>query len=129
MSNPRRANGTRRTALLRRMRAEGAPCWICRMPIDYGIAHGDPLAFECDELKPVSRGGSPFDLENTAPAHACCNNWRGDKSEQLTRAIADAVLSQAPLSSPLEFVRAAKMFEKGRMTMPFISPAQTTTDW
>lgn len=99
------------------------------MPIDYGLPPGDPLAFECDEIVPVSRGGSPTDAANTAPAHRCCNNWRGNRSAQGTRMLADAALAQAPASSPLEFVRAVKLVEKGKAPTPPVSPSQTTTDW
>ena len=129
MSNPRRANGSRRTALLRRMRAEGRPCWICGMAIDYGLPPGDPLAFECAEIVHVSRGGSPIDGANTAPAHRCCNNWRGNRDAGTTRMLADAALAQAPAVSPLEFVRAARLVEKGKAITPSLLPVKTTTDW
>ena len=76
MGNPRKANGARRRHVVRWLRSQGRPCWICGLPIDYGVPAGDPRAFECDELVPVSRGGSPFDRDNVAAAHRCCNNWR-----------------------------------------------------
>ena len=37
-----------------RCAAEGAPCHCCEEPIDYGLRHGDPRAFELDHLLPVS---------------------------------------------------------------------------
>ena len=72
MGNPRKANGARRRHVVRWLRSQGRPCWICGLPIDYGVPPGNPGAFECDELVPVSRGGSPFDRDNVAAAHRCC---------------------------------------------------------
>ena len=80
MSKSRYSNGSRRRALVRRVRAMGMPCWICGMPIDPALPAGHPLSFELDELVPVSKGGSPTDPANTAGAHRCCNQWRSDKS-------------------------------------------------
>ena len=77
--NPRRANGHRRTELRRWLRAQGLPCHICGMPIDYSLPPGDPMSFEVDEIVPVSRGGSPLDRDNVAPAHRLCNQRRGNK--------------------------------------------------
>lgn len=129
MGNPRRSNGTRRTALLRRLRAEARPCWICGMPIDYSLPAGDPLAFECDEVVPVSRGGSPTDAANVAPAHRCCNNWRSNRDARTTRLVADAALAACPPASPLDFVRAAKAVAKGKLPAPSFAPIAVTTDW
>lgn len=90
MGNPRRANGARRTALRNRVKAMGLPCHLCGRPIDYslttyvdpkdGRVKRHPLSFELDELVPVSKGGSPFDMDNVAPAHRICNQRRGNKS-------------------------------------------------
>lgn len=81
-SNIRRANGTRRDAVRSWLRAQGRPCWICRAfgkvgTIDYSLPAGHPLSFECDELVPVSKGGSPYLRSNVDAAHRCCNQWRG----------------------------------------------------
>ena len=83
--NPRRKNGYRRTELLRWLRAQERPCWICKAfgrpaRIDYELPHGHPASFECDELIPVSKGGSPFDKGNVDASHRACNEWRGNKS-------------------------------------------------
>lgn len=37
------------------------------------------MSFECDELVPVSRGGSPYDPANVDAAHRICNEKRGNK--------------------------------------------------
>lgn len=77
--NPRRANGHRRDELRRWLRSQGAPCHICGLPIDYSLPAGHPMSFEVDEIIPVSRGGSPLDRDNVAPAHRICNQKRGNR--------------------------------------------------
>ena len=77
--NPRRANGSRRTRLRASVAAEGAPCHLCGKAIDYSLPAGHPMAFELDELVPVSRGGDPLDRDNVAPAHRSCNQARGNR--------------------------------------------------
>lgn len=100
-SNPRRANGHRRNELLRWLRAQERPCWICRAfgrpgRIDYDLPPGLPGSFECDELIPVSKGGSPFDRGNVDAAHRACNEWRGDKSVEQVLAIAKQARMRQP---------------------------------
>lgn len=90
--NPRRANGARRTALRRRVAAQGLPCHLCGEPIDYslttwrdprdGRVKRHPMSFELDELVPVSKGGDPLDPSNVAPAHRICNQRRGNREPQ-----------------------------------------------
>lgn len=77
--NPRRANGSRRANLRAWLKAQGRPCHICRMPIDYGLPAGDPMSFEVDELIPVSRGGDPLDRANVDAAHRICNQRKGNR--------------------------------------------------
>lgn len=77
--NPRRSNGAARDKVRRWLRSQGLPCHICGMPIDYSLPAGHPMSFEVDELVPVSKGGSPFDRRNVAPAHRICNQRRGNK--------------------------------------------------
>lgn len=90
MGNPRRANGSARNALRRRVASEGRPCWICGRAIDYTLADPvDPGYFVLDELVPVSRGGSPFLYDNVAPAHRACNAWRGVRSVDEVRRARD----------------------------------------
>lgn len=84
-ANPRSRNGAARRKAVARLRAEGRPCWICEAfgrpsAIDYSLPAGHPLSFECDELVPVSLGGSPTDPANLAAAHRRCNEWRSNRS-------------------------------------------------
>lgn len=128
--NVRRGNSTRRNRLLKRLRAEQRPCWICGLPIDYGAPAGNPLAFECDELVPVSRGGSPYDPANVDAAHRCCNNWRGAKPVPRVRAIAAACADRfGAHTSAQAFVERAKAVERGPACGPAREQAQTTTAW
>lgn len=74
-------------ALVRDRAAAGEPCGICGMPIDVtlpqwiidadGKRKRSPLSVECDEIIPISRGGSPTDPDNVRPAHRICNQRRG----------------------------------------------------
>lgn len=85
MGNPRRSNGTARNRVRAWLRAQERPCWICRAfgrsgRIDYDLPAGHPWCFEVDELKPVSKGGDPYDYGNVDAAHRCCNQWRGNRS-------------------------------------------------
>ena len=77
--NPRRANGSRRNALRKRVEAEGAPCHLCGKDIDYSLPAGHPMSFELDELVPVSKGGDPLSRSNVAAAHRICNQRRGNR--------------------------------------------------
>jgi len=130
-TNPRNRNGgARRAAAVRWLRCQGLPCWVCGMPIDYGAPAGDPLAFECDELVPVSLGGSPTDHENLAPAHRCCNNWRKAKPVQEVELIRSrAAAAFGPWSSPAEFVSWAKLAARRERLSAASKPPRTTTDW
>jgi 5-methylcytosine-specific restriction endonuclease McrA len=77
--NPRYANGSRRRDIRAWLKSKGDPCHICGQPIDYSLPAGDPMSFEVDEIVPVSKGGSPIDRGNVAPAHRICNQRRGNK--------------------------------------------------
>ena len=112
--NPRRANGSGRSALTRWLRSQGRPCWICGLPIDYGAPPGTPLSFNCDELLPVARGGSPYSKANVDAAHACCNGWRKTKGVGEVVAARAAVAARfGGWSSPPDFVAKAKALRKG----------------
>lgn len=127
--NARRGNGHRRDSVLRWLRSQGGCCWMCGLPIAYGAQAGDPLAFECDELVPVSRGGSPYDRENVAPAHRICNNWRGDKPVGRVLSVRSRVLARfGQWSTPQQFVTFAKALDGGRAPSAASAP-RVTTDW
>ncbi|MEY8436246.1 HNH endonuclease [Atopobiaceae bacterium 24-176] len=79
-TNPRRANGSARDRLCRRVLAEEDRCWICGQPVDKdlrGTCH--PMAPEVDEIVPVSAGGDPLDRGNVRLAHRICNVRRGNR--------------------------------------------------
>jgi hypothetical protein len=93
MRNIRTANGHARRKTVAWLRSQHRDCWICRefgrdATIDYSLPAGDPMSFECDELVPVSLGGSPIDQANVDAAHRRCNQWRGNKTVEEVRAIA-----------------------------------------
>lgn len=86
--NPRYKNPTRRVALRKKVAALGLPCHICGGEIDYTLPPHDPMAYELDEIVPVSKywlGGyrSPseaaLDPANVAPSHRICNERRGNR--------------------------------------------------
>lgn len=77
--DPRTANGHRRRQLRRWLAAQGGPCALCGGEIDYTLPAGHPLAFEVDEIVPVSRGGDPLDRDNVQPAHRICNERKGNR--------------------------------------------------
>ena len=73
-------NGNGRRKVMRWLRDQQRPCHICGLPIDYRITDPhDPRHFECDELVPVSLGGSATDRANVGAAHRFCNEWRGNR--------------------------------------------------
>ena len=79
VTRSRYANGHARRQVRAWLKAQGLPCHICGRPIDYTLPAGDPMSFEVDEIVPVSKGGSPIDRANVAPAHRICNERRGNK--------------------------------------------------
>lgn len=86
--NPRHDNHSARRKVVERWRSMGLPCAICGRPIDYslgmvvdprtGKARPHPMSFVVDEIVPVSKGGSPYTMDNTRPAHWICNSKRGN---------------------------------------------------
>ena len=75
----RYANGNARRKVRVWLKDQGRPCHICGGAIDYSLPAGHPMSFEVDEIVPVSRGGSPTDPANVAPAHRICNERRGNR--------------------------------------------------
>lgn len=45
------------------------------------LRYPDPMSWSCDEIVPVSRGGSPYDRDNVAEAHLVCNERRGNRMD------------------------------------------------
>jgi hypothetical protein len=81
MSNLR--NGHRERNVKRdfraRCQAAGAPCWICRQPIDYAAKPQTPNAFEPDHYWPVkTHQHLAYDPGNLRPSHSRCNRSRHD---------------------------------------------------
>lgn len=82
MTNPRRANGTRRDRVRRQVLAEEDVCWLCGEIVDKTLPpflHGSP---EVDEVVPVSLGGDPFDRSNCRLSHRLCNVRRGNGTKR-----------------------------------------------
>lgn len=128
--NPRCKNGHKRRKLLARLKAINAPCWICLLPIDAALPAGHPLSMECDELTPVSKGGSPTDLTNVAAAHRCCNNWRRNRGVRFVETMRARVFSLLdPPRDPIAFVDAAKAIERQEGAFPPPSQPTITTNW
>lgn len=76
MANPRRANGTRRNRLIKRIKREESVCHLCGCWVDVRLPHGLPGSPEVDELVPVVYGGDPLDRSNCRLAHRWCNRKR-----------------------------------------------------
>lgn len=106
--NPRYSNGNARRKLARRVRAEQRGCWICRAfgrpdAIDYELPPMHPMAFELDELVPVSKGGSPTEYANVDATHRACNAWRSNRSVDEVYAIARRQMASRTLPLPQPF--------------------------
>lgn len=54
-------------------------CGICGREVDTTLPPGQPLSPELDEIIPVSRGGSPYDIDNLQLVHRICNERKGAK--------------------------------------------------
>ncbi len=108
-TNIRYSDGNARRKLRARLKSEQRGCWICRAfgrpdRIDYDLPAGHPMAFEVDELRPVSKGGSPFSYSNVDAAHRCCNEWRGNREVDDVIAIArhERQSRSKPLPQPFD---------------------------
>ena len=111
--NPRYANGYQRRKTVRWLKHQCRPCWVCRLPIDYELPRQSRYAFQCDELIPVSRGGSPYEHDNVEATHACCNNWRKTKSVEEVNIIRSLVRKRfASWQTPTQFINYAKALKR-----------------
>lgn len=126
MSSSRYSNGHRRRELVKRVKARGLPCWICGLPIPPDAPSGSPLAFELDELVPVSKGGSPIDPENVAGAHRCCNQWRGNRSVRDVEVARADAMRAGGWSSPTGFCSLARSVKAGLRRAPIRHPKRSS---
>ena len=56
-------------------------CWLCGDPINPDLPRADPMHYQLDHIKPVSTHPElANDPANTRPAHAQCNNSRGNRA-------------------------------------------------
>lgn len=85
MTNPRRANGTKRDRVRRQVLAQETHCWICGVEVDKTLPPYQPGSPEVDEIIPVSLGGSPFDRTNCRLSHRLCNVRRGNGTRLRTQ--------------------------------------------
>ena len=93
--NDRVSNGAEWRKLRARVKARGAPCWICGKPIDYSLRfYIDPKdgkrklhpdSWELDEIDPHALGGK-MRYNNVAAAHRRCNQARGARLKESIRA-------------------------------------------
>ncbi len=79
-ANPRNRNGAARRRIRAYWKAQGLPCALCGKPIPYdeptmltdprtGKKYPNTRGLVIDEVIPVSKGGSPYTVENTRPCH------------------------------------------------------------
>lgn len=79
--DPRKTNARLRQAVRARVIASSDVCAICGRPVDKTLPQYDPMAPEVDEIVPVSRGGSPYDLDNLQLTHRVCNERKGNRMD------------------------------------------------
>lgn len=79
--DPRKKYPKMREDLRKRVWAMQDDCGVCGRPVDKALQSGSPLSPELDEIIPVARGGSPYDIENLQLTHRICNRRKGAKME------------------------------------------------
>lgn len=77
--DPRRQFPKLREDLRKRVYAMQDTCGICGREVDKTLPAGSPMSPELDEIIPVSRGGSPYDIDNLQLTHRICNRRKGAK--------------------------------------------------
>jgi 5-methylcytosine-specific restriction endonuclease McrA len=77
--DPRKAHGPLRATLRKRVFAAQSHCGICGREVDQSLPAHNPLSPELDEIIPIARGGSPYDIDNLQIAHRVCNRKKGAK--------------------------------------------------
>lgn len=64
----------------KRVKASKDPiCALCGNPIDMDAPAYSPMACEVDHIIPISRGGSPYDMDNLQLTHCKCNRQKSNK--------------------------------------------------
>lgn len=77
--DPRKRYYKLRMSLRKQVFATQNVCGICGKEVDKTLPFNNPLAPELDEIVPVSRGGSAFDIDNLQLVHRICNERKGNK--------------------------------------------------
>lgn len=77
--DPRRQFPEIREALRKRVYAMSDTCGVCGREVDKTLAAGSPLSPELDEIIPIARGGSAYDIDNLQLTHRVCNRRKGTK--------------------------------------------------
>jgi 5-methylcytosine-specific restriction endonuclease McrA len=65
--------------LRKRVYATQETCGVCGGAVDKTLPSGTPMSPELDEIMPVARGGSPYDIDNLQLNHRVCNRRKGTK--------------------------------------------------
>ena len=121
-------NGAQRRKLIARVKAQGRPCWICKLGID-PHARGE-TAFNLDELNPRALGGLPLEYANVDATHACCNNWRSTKSVAYVAKVCSVISALGmKYSTPTEFVTLAKQAEAWMRSQHEVEGCNHTCEW
>ena len=71
--DPRKLNPRLRRELRARVLAMYDICALCGREVDKTLPSTHPLSPNVDEIVPVSRGGSPYDIDNLQLTHKICN--------------------------------------------------------
>ena len=77
--DPRKVNPRLRRELRARVFAMYDICALCGRSVDKTLPSTHPLSPNIDEIIPVSRGGSPYDIDNLQLTHKICNQRKGNR--------------------------------------------------
>lgn len=78
-----------------RLKASGAPCWVCGYPIDVSLPWWSPWSHTVDHVVPLAAHGAELDPANVRSAHRKCNLLRNY-----------GVASAGPIEGPVRASRA-----------------------
>ena len=79
--DPRKRYPKLRNDLRKKVFATQEICGICGRPVDTTLPAGTPMSPELDEIIPVARGGSPYDIDNLQLVHRICNQKKGARMD------------------------------------------------